>query len=74
MFVDEDIQLERLMEEKSLFRRQKALARIQFANAFNRKKKTLLMFIIDNNGSLEQTEKQLKTVLKSWDLQKRCET
>ncbi len=49
VFVDEDIQLQRLMERNQLFKA-RGTSKNSFANAFNRKKR-LADAVIDNNGS-----------------------
>ena len=68
VFVDEDIQLQRLME-RNHYSRQEALARIHSQMPLTEKKR-LADVIIDNNGSLEQTELQLKNVLTNGDSKK----
>ena len=68
VFVDEDIQLQRLME-RNHYSKQEALARIHSQMPLTEKKR-LADVVIDNNGSLEQTELQLKNVLSEWGFQK----
>ena len=68
VFVDEDIQLQRLME-RNHYSKQEALARIHSQMPLAEKKR-LADVVIDNNGSLEQTELQLKNVLSEWGFQK----
>jgi len=68
VFVDEDIQLQRLME-RNHYSRQEALARIHSQMPLTEKKR-LADVIIDNNGSIEQTELQLKNVLAKWGFKK----
>ena len=68
VFVDEDIQLQRLME-RNHYSRQEALARIHSQMPLIEKKR-LADVIIDNNGSIEQTELQLKHVLTDWGFKK----
>ncbi len=68
VFVDEDIQLQRLME-RNHYSKQEALARIHSQMPLADKKR-LADVVIDNNGSLEQTELQLKNVLSEWGFQK----
>ena len=69
VFVDEDIQLQRLME-RNHYSKQEALARIHSQMPLAEKKR-LADVVIDNNGSLEQTELQLKNVLSEWGFQKK---
>ncbi len=68
VFVDEDIQLQRLME-RNHYSRVEALARIQSQMPLLEKKR-LCDVSIDNNGSLEQTEGQLKKILSQWGFKK----
>ena len=68
VFVDEDIQLQRLME-RNHYSKQEALARIHSQMPLADKKR-LADVVIDNSGSLEQTELQLKNVLSEWGFQK----
>jgi dephospho-CoA kinase len=68
VFVDEDIQLQRLME-RNHYSRQEALARIHSQMPLIDKKR-LADVIIDNNGSIEQTELQLKNILAKWGFKK----
>ena len=68
VFVDEDIQLQRLME-RNHYSRVEALARIQSQMPLLEKKR-LCDVSIDNNGSLEQTEGQLKQILSQWGFKK----
>ena len=68
VFVDEDIQLQRLMV-RNHYSRQEALARIHSQMPLIEKKR-LADVIIDNNGSVEQTELQLKNVLAKWGFKK----
>ena len=68
VFVDEDIQLQRLME-RNHYSKQEALGRIHSQMPLADKKR-LADVVIDNNGSLEQTELQLKNVLSEWGFQK----
>ena len=68
VFVDEDIQLQRLME-RNHYSKQEALARIHSQMPLAEKKR-LADVVIDNNASLEQTELQLKNVLSEWGFQK----
>ena len=68
VFVDEDIQLQRLME-RNHYSKQEALARIHSQMPLAEKKR-LADVVIDNNGSLEKTELQLKSVLSEWGFQK----
>ena len=68
IFVDEDIQLQRLME-RNHFSRQEALARIHSQMPLLEKKR-LADVTIDNNGTIEQTELQLKKILAEWGFKK----
>lgn len=68
VFVNEDIQLQRLME-RNHYSRQEALARIHSQMPLTEKKR-LADAVIDNNGTLEQTKLQLKKVLLEWGFKK----
>ena len=68
IFVDEDIQLQRLME-RNHFSRDEALARIQSQMPLLEKKRLADVYI-DNNGTVEQTKQKLKQVLSGWGFQK----
>jgi dephospho-CoA kinase len=68
VYVDEKIQLQRLMERNN-YSRQEALARIQSQMPLSEKKK-LADVVIENNGLLEQTEQQLKNILIEWGFKK----
>jgi dephospho-CoA kinase len=61
VYVDEDVQLERLMK-RNHYTEAEAMARIRSQMPLIEKKKRS-DFIIDNNGSLEQTQKQLNAIL-----------
>ena len=61
VYVDEDIQLKRLME-RNQFSEEEALARIGSQLPLKEKQEHS-DFIINNNGSLEQTKKQLDHIL-----------
>jgi dephospho-CoA kinase len=61
VYVDEDVQLERLMK-RNHYTEAEAMARIGSQMPLIEKKKRS-DFIIDNNGSLEQTQKQLNAIL-----------
>ena len=61
VYVNEEVQLERLMK-RNQYSKSEALARIRSQMPLNEKKQ-LADFIIDNNGSIQQTEKQLNRIL-----------
>ncbi|MCM3704759.1 MULTISPECIES: dephospho-CoA kinase [Cytobacillus] len=65
VYADEDIQLKRLMQRNQLSENE-AMARIQSQMPL-RDKKVLADAVIDNNGTIEETEKQLWTILKKWN-------
>ncbi|MGQ4667436.1 dephospho-CoA kinase [Metabacillus halosaccharovorans] len=64
VYVDEQIQLERLMQRNG-YTEAEAKLRIQSQLPLKDKRK-LADEIIDNNGSLENTQTQLEAVLKKW--------
>jgi len=64
VYVDEQIQLERLMQRNG-YTEEEAKLRIQSQLPLKDKRK-LADEIIDNNGSLENTQTQLKAVLNKW--------
>ncbi|MFB7637607.1 dephospho-CoA kinase [Peribacillus butanolivorans] len=66
VYVDERVQLERLMNRNGLSETD-ALARIQSQMPLA-DKKVLADAVIDNNGKLEETKKQVKTVLCNWNV------
>ncbi|RYM06908.1 dephospho-CoA kinase [Sporolactobacillus sp. THM7-7] len=66
VYVTKDIQLRRLMARNHLSR-EEAMARIGTQIPLDRKKK-LADAVIDNSGSLRETENQLKELLKRWNL------
>ncbi|MFE0502896.1 dephospho-CoA kinase [Peribacillus butanolivorans] len=66
VYVDERVQLERLMNRNGLSETD-ALARIQSQMPLT-DKKVLADAVIDNNGNLEETKKQVKTVLCNWNV------
>lgn len=66
VYVDEQIQLERLMN-RNHFTEQEALARIRSQMPLKDKVK-LSDEIIDNNGTLEETGAQLEHILKNWGI------
>ncbi|MFF2285964.1 dephospho-CoA kinase [Peribacillus butanolivorans] len=66
VYVDERVQLERLMNRNGLSETD-ALARIHSQMPLA-DKKVLADAVIDNNGNLEETKKQVKTVLGNWDV------
>ncbi|WP_394233185.1 dephospho-CoA kinase [Niallia oryzisoli] len=68
VYVDEEVQLFRLMK-RNQYSKEEALARIQSQMSL-REKKELADAVIDNNGSLEQTERQLYNILKEWGFKK----
>jgi dephospho-CoA kinase len=61
VYVDEDIQLKRLME-RNRFSAEEALARIRSQLPLKEKKEHS-DFVINNNGSIEQTKEQLDHIL-----------
>ncbi len=65
VYVDEETQLKRLMARNQLSR-EEAMARIKSQMPL-KDKKPLADAVIDNNGSLEETEKQLWNILKKWN-------
>jgi dephospho-CoA kinase len=65
VYADEDIQLQRLMQRNQLSEKE-AMARIQSQMPL-RDKKALADAVIDNNGTIEETEKQLWYILKKWN-------
>lgn len=66
VYVDEETQLKRLMDRNS-FREDEARARIGSQLPL-RKKKEMADAVIDNNGSLDATEKQVKDLIKKWKM------
>ncbi|MBM7660580.1 dephospho-CoA kinase [Bacillus mesophilus] len=66
VFVNPEIQLERLME-RNKFSKEEALARIQSQMPLIEKKE-LADHVIDNNGTLSQTKAQLEGILKEWHI------
>ncbi|MFD4816864.1 dephospho-CoA kinase [Peribacillus butanolivorans] len=66
VYVDERVQLERLMNRNGLSETE-ALARIHSQMPLA-DKKVLADAVIDNNGNLEETKKQVKTVLCNWNV------
>lgn len=66
VYVDEETQLKRLMERNS-FQKDEAQARIGSQLPL-RKKKEMADAVIDNNGSLGATEKQVKKLIKKWEM------
>ncbi|MFE4350784.1 dephospho-CoA kinase [Peribacillus butanolivorans] len=66
VYVDEHVQLERLMNRNGLSETD-ALARIHSQMPLA-DKKVLADAVIDNNGNLEETKKQVKTVLCNWNV------
>ncbi|URM33860.1 dephospho-CoA kinase [Cytobacillus firmus] len=65
VYADEDIQLQRLMQRNQLSEKE-AMARIQSQLPL-REKKELADAVIDNNGTIEETEKQLWSIFKKWN-------
>lgn len=61
VYVDKEIQIQRLMK-RNQYSESEAISRIQSQMPLNEKKQ-LADFIIDNNGSIQQTEKQLNIIL-----------
>lgn len=66
VYVDEETQIKRLME-RNQYSKEEAIARIQ-AQMPLKKKIDLSDEIINNNGTLEETEKQLNDILKKWNI------
>jgi dephospho-CoA kinase len=66
IFVDENIQLERLMERNNLSRNE-AEARIRSQMPLSEKVR-LADAVINNNGSIQDTKKQLLTILENWNI------
>jgi dephospho-CoA kinase len=64
VYVDEDIQLKRLMQRNG-FTEVEAKARIASQMPL-REKRELADAVINNNGSVEETKKQLDIILKNW--------
>ncbi|MDF2038870.1 dephospho-CoA kinase [Cytobacillus oceanisediminis] len=65
VYADEDIQLQRLMLRNQLSEKE-AMARIHSQMPL-REKKALADAVIDNNGRIEETEKQLWDILRKWN-------
>lgn len=66
VYVDRDVQLKRLMERNSLSLAE-AEARINSQMPLS-EKVALADAVIDNNGSMDETKKQLSEILKSWGI------
>lgn len=66
IYVDESVQLERLMNRNALTKPD-ALARIRSQMPL-KDKKALADAIVDNNGDIEETKKQVEEVLKKWNI------
>ncbi|WP_191560642.1 dephospho-CoA kinase [Metabacillus idriensis] len=66
VYVDPHVQLERLMK-RNHFTKEEAQWRIQSQLPLQ-DKKDMADEVIDNNGSLEQTEKQFEMLLNKWNL------
>ncbi|WP_199425614.1 dephospho-CoA kinase [Thermaerobacillus caldiproteolyticus] len=66
VYVDEHIQLERLMKRNG-FSQDEALARIQAQMPLHEKVKKADA-VIDNNGTIEETKQQLLQILTKWDV------
>lgn len=66
VFVDDDVQLHRLMERNGLSKVE-AIARIQSQMPLF-EKKALADAVINNNGTIEETKKQLLAVLDRWSI------
>ncbi|RBP93898.1 dephospho-CoA kinase [Cytobacillus firmus] len=65
VYADEGIQLQRLMQRNQLSEKE-AMARIRSQMPL-REKKALADAVIDNNGRIEETEKQLWSILRKWN-------
>jgi dephospho-CoA kinase len=66
VYVDKDIQLQRLMERNNLSS-EEAEARVKSQMPLSDKVK-LADAVIDNNGSIDETKQQLSEILKSWGI------
>ncbi|MFJ7744338.1 dephospho-CoA kinase [Peribacillus sp. NPDC097295] len=66
IYVDESVQLERLMN-RNVLTKSDALARIRSQMPL-KDKKALADAIVDNNGDIEETKKQVEEVLKKWNI------
>ena len=66
IYVDESVQLERLMNRNTLTKPD-ALARIRSQMPL-KDKKALADAVVDNNGDIEETKKQVDEVLKKWNI------
>ncbi|MGE7600920.1 dephospho-CoA kinase [Peribacillus sp. NPDC097675] len=66
VYVDESVQLERLMN-RNMLTKSEALARIHSQMPL-KDKKALADAIVDNNGNREETKKQVDDVLKKWNV------
>jgi len=64
VYVDEDVQLKRLMERNQLTK-EDAIARIQSQMPL-KEKKALADAVIDNNGTKENSREQLLQILRQW--------
>jgi dephospho-CoA kinase len=65
VYVDDDIQLERLMKRNG-FSEEEALARIRSQMPLHEKVKKADA-VINNNGTIEETKQQLLQILKEWN-------
>lgn len=66
VYVDEETQLQRLMERNS-FREDEARTRIASQLPL-RQKKEMADAVIDNNGTLSETERQVEDLVKKWKM------
>lgn len=66
VYVDEETQLKRLMERNN-FTEEEARSRI-LSQMPLKDKVSLSDAVIDNNGSIEETRKQLNAILEEWDI------
>lgn len=66
IYVDEETQVKRLVERNN-FTQEQARSRIASQMPL-KEKKTLSDAIIDNNGSVENTQNQLLEILRNWDI------
>lgn len=66
VYVDEEIQLTRLMKRNNLSEKD-ALARIASQMPL-KEKKALAEAVVDNNGDLEETKEQVRQVLTNWNV------
>lgn len=66
VYVDEATQLKRLME-RNQYTKEEALARIKSQMPL-KDKRALSDVIVDNNGTIENTKKQVEQILEEWEM------